>query len=245
MLFKSDPPHVVLFALWWLSMVWNGHLIDSREMLTVGGHLQFSPLGPINLRRTYSTLKCPLVPPVTPSTDLQSRTTNQQKQVLLESYQTSSWKDSLKVSYFISDSNRILVEYRCHSLTSDPNIHSFLLLKDGGVFQKPSAGIIAVFTESESCFKELWEDLWQTSPRTRFSISCQDWRTMLQRWQKKKQQKTVPRAGFTTLTPLLKTTIGTCWQKWQLAFIGVFEWTIWRMNSSLVEVSWMRKPDRL
>lgn len=107
-------------------------------------------------------------------------------------------------------------EYRCHSLTSDPNIHSFLLLKDGGVFQKPSAGIIAVFTESESCFKELWEDLWQASPRTRFSISCQDWRTMLQRWQKKK-----------------KKTIKNCSQGWFYNFNTTVEDNHWHLLAKM------------
>lgn len=237
MLFKSDPPHVVLFALWWLSMVWNGHLIDSREMLTVGGHLQFSPLGPINLQSTYSTLKCPLVPPVTPSTNLQSRTTNQQKQVLPESYQTSSWKDSLKVSYFISDPNRILENTSAipWPLTLISILSFFWRMVE---FFRSHRQELLLCSQSQRVVSKNCEKTSGKLPQGQGLASAVRTEGLCYSAGKKNQQKTVSRAGFTTLTPLLKTTIGTRWQKWQLAFIGVLEWTIWRMNSSLVEVMW-------
>lgn len=103
-----------------------------------------------------------------------------------------------------------------YPLISDPTIHLFILLKDGGVLQKPSAGIIAVCTESVSCFKEFREDLWQTSPRTRLNINCQDWRAMLQCW-----QKPVPRAGWSQFWH-------HCWRQPSTLLCGIY-WTI-RMN---------------
>ncbi len=41
------------------------------------------------------------------------------------------------------------------ALTTDSTVHPFLLLKSQGGLQKPSAGIIAVCTESERCFQRI------------------------------------------------------------------------------------------
>lgn len=91
-----------------------------------------------------------------PSCDLQSRFAKQGNKSTKTPWRFArvisnpQLKEQFKISDAIADPGK----YLWHALTSDPTVHPFLPLKDGGVLQKPSAEGIALYIEPESCFKE-------------------------------------------------------------------------------------------